>query len=490
MRGKNVCMNISRRQMIAATGATLVTAHAGLRAAPSAGEFSDDIDIAYRALAIHPGLYRYQTPRQVEDRLARLKRDYVAAQSQQERFLLLSAFTATIQCGHSHCNPYNQKKTVVAALFDRPTKVPFEFDWLGRRMVVVADRTGTDKLPRGSEILSVDEVPPARMLERLVRFARADGANDAKRIKQMAMLGTDRRETFDIFQGLLFPPRNGVFQLRYRALDGRVGRGEFKALSSEQRQSTRHTLETDGTREPFWTWETRDGVATLTMPSWVMYNSKWNWEPWLKERLDSLKGAKGLIVDLRDNEGGNEVGNVILARLSPKDLDFAGYRQLVRYRRTPADMDRYLDTWDESFRAIGQNAKDVGNGFYDLGRETTDIIAAAGPRLTLPVAALIGPTCSSATFSFARRAQESGLVRLFGEPSGGNLRGINGNGYFFVRLPGSGLEFDVPIVGNFPVMPQPNRGVLPDVLVRPTVYDIAVGHDKAMAAARNWISRH
>ena len=80
-------------------------------------------------------------------------------------------------------------------------------------------------------------------------------------------------------------------------------------------------------------------------------------------------------------------------------------------------------------------------------------------------------------------------MRLFGEPSGGNLRGINGNGYFFVRLPGSGLEFDIPIIGNFAVTPQPDRGVLPDVTVKPTIADIASGRDPCLAAARGWIER-
>jgi hypothetical protein len=219
-----------------------------------------------------------------------------------------------------------------------------------------------------------------------------------------------------------------------------------------------------------------------------MYNSTWKWEPWLADRLASLRGAKGLVIDLRENEGGNECGNAIFARLSDKDLQFEGYRQLVRYRRTPQELDAYLDTWDASFRAIGENATDAGGGFYELGREGSDTIPSITPRITVPVAALIGPACSSATFSFARRARESGLVRLFGEPSGGNLRGINGNGYFFVRLPASGLEFDMPIIGNFAQTPQPDRGVVPDVLITRSIADIAAKRDTPKAAAKAWVA--
>ena len=480
---------LSRRQLLAIGGAAMLTPRTSLRAAPSIGELRQDIDIVRRTLSLHPGLLRYQTLRQVEGRLKILERDYAGSGSREQQFLALSAFTATIRCGHSQCNPYNQKKTVVQALFERPTRLPFEFDWIDGRMVMLADRSGHG-LARGTQIKSINGEATSHLLRRLLPYARADGSNDAKRVAQMAMHNIERFETFDIYQGLIRPPANGLYRIEYNAPDGRAGRIEMTALTPEARRVTRHTVETDGTSEPFWTWEMKDGVAILTMPSWVMYNSRWDWESWLTERLNSLTGARGLIIDLRDNEGGNECGNAILARLSGSDIRFTGYRQLVRYRRTPKELDPYLDTWDQSFRTIGEKARDIGNGFYELGMEDSDTIAAVGPRLTLPVAALIGPVCSSATFSFARRAQESGLVRLFGEPSGGNLRGINGNGYFFVRLPGSGLEFDMPIIGNFAQTPQPDRGVLPDVVVKQTIADIAADHDPCMAAAMEWAIAH
>lgn len=481
--------NITRRTALALAGAASLLPRTALGAAPTSRDLKDDMHIVRRALHLHPGLYRYHSPRDVEGALGRLDAEFGAAETLERQFLLLSAFMATIRCGHSQCNPYNQRKAVVKSLFERPTRLPFEFDWIDGRMIVLADRSRGAPLLPGTEIVSINGMKAAELLRTLLPFARADGGNDAKRVAQMAMLNTDRFETFDIFQGLLLPPVDGRFQLRYRTPDGRSGKAEVAAITQEDRLATRHTLETDGTSAPFWTWEMRGDVAVLTMPSWVMYNSRWDWQSWLRERLDSLRGAKGMIVDLRENEGGNECGNVILSRLAGKDLRFAGYRQRVRYRTTPKDLDPYLDTWDDSFRSIGAGGKDVGNGFFELGIEETDVIPASGPALGIPVAALIGPTCSSATFSFARRARESGLVRLFGTMSGGNLRGINGNGYFFVRLPASGLEFDLPIVGNFPTRPRPDHGVMPDVQVVRTARDIASGRDPCLQAAMSWVER-
>jgi hypothetical protein len=306
----------------------------------------------------------------------------------------------------------------------------------------------------------------------------------------MQMLGTEALETFDIFQGLILPPLDGKHRVQVRTVDGRRQDMVLPALTLAERQA-RRTPGAEARAGQLWTWEMRGEVAVLSMPTWAMYNSTWDWEAWLDARLRSLSGARALVIDLRANEGGNDCGEMILARLAQRDLQLAGYERRVRFRTTPADLDPYVDTWDDSFRSIGKDASDIGNGYFRLSSEAEaiDIITAATPRITVPVAALVGPTCSSATFTFARRARQSGLVRLFGETTGGNLKGINGDAYFFVRLPASGLEFDVPLVGYFPARPQADTGVVPHVMVRPTLDDIAHHRDPAMAAALDWASR-
>ena len=82
-----------------------------------------------------------------------------------------------------------------------------------------------------------------------------------------------------------------------------------------------------------------------------------------------------------------------------------------------------------------------------------------------------------------RVLQQSGLGRLCGGPTGGNLRGINGGAFFFLRLPASGLEVDVPLIGRFPQTPMPDAGLMPDIAVQDTAADIAAGRDSVMDAA-------
>ncbi len=109
------------------------------------------------------------------------------------------------------------------------------------------------------------------------------------------------------------------------------------------------------------------------------------------------------------------------------------------------------------------------------------------PGIPVPIAVLMGPVNSSATFSFVRRVKESGAARLFGQPSGGNLRGINGGALFFVRLPQSGLEFDLPLKGYFPEVPQPDAPVQPHETLAESAADVAAGRDQVMERARTWL---
>lgn len=474
---------IGRRSILKSIGAGGIAACSPrLTAAPASGE---DIAIIREALALHPGLYRYQSPREHDARMAALASDYADAPDPASRYLILTRFLAAIRCGHSYCNFYNQSKTVQAELFDRPTRLPFAFRWIGRQMVVTADRSGTNSLKPGTIVTTINGVRAREMLKNMLPYARADGHNDAKRIAQLEMRGTEEWEAFDIFHGLLFgAPPAGVHRV---TANGRTIELPA-ALLAERRAHMARPAETKADAAA-WTWTVcDDGIALLDMPGWALYNSKWDWQGWLDDRLSDPGGMRGLIIDLRENEGGLDCGNAILARLADRDLSFPSYERRVRFRQTPASIDRYLDTWDDSFRTLGVDAEDLGTGFYRLKTEAgVETIAAKGPRVTVPVAALIGPVNSSATFQFAAKCRSTGLIRLFGEPTGGNRRGINGGSFFFVRLPQSGLEFDLPLVGTFPTVPQPDSGILPDVRVPVRAADIAAGHDAVRAAAAAWI---
>ena len=479
---------LSRRRLLQITGGLALTAAAPALAGDAVGDdWSSDVGILRRAWeTLHPGLYRYSTPAQITDRLDRLAVDWAAPGSFRDRFAALTRVTASIRCGHTYPNPYNAGDAVVARLYPDRSLVPFRFVWIDGEMVVTRDHSAGNLFPRGSRITAVDGVAASDILARLLPLARADGASDAKRISLMQVGGDDRYEAFDIHLPLVLPIRDvAAFTLS----DGRVVRAGLLTLD-ERRATGSEAPRPDGGGNPWTLDKGDDGVVRLTMPGWALYDSDFDWESWLGGAMDDLtgEGARGLIVDLRGNEGGEDCGDVILSRLIDRDLPLSRTGRFVRYRRAPDDLRPRLDTWDRSFldwgeQAVGPDAR----GFYRLTRydddgETTRI-RPQGRRFTGPVVVLCDASNSSATFQFAQRVKDAGLATLMGSATGGNRRGINGGAFCFLRLPASGLEVDLPLIATFPETPQPDAAVEPDVVVPTTADDIAAGRDPQMAAA-------
>jgi len=475
-----------RRSFLSAAAVTgaVATLPTTLRAATP----PSDLEIARRALALHPGLYRYQSPRAWERRFAAFAREWQARPAQADRFLALSRLTAAVRCGHTQCNPYNQSKAAIASLFDRPTRLPFTFRWIDRQMVVTGDSGAVTGIAPGSAITAINGVKPDAMLRALMPYARADGGNDAKRVAQFEMRGEDEFETFDIFQGQLFPPGPQGHRVAWRDPAGDHRESTLPAITFAARKALRSVQRDDG---PLWDWVIgTDGIAVLTMPTWVTYHRKWDWQGWLSERMATLKDTKGMVIDLRANEGGTDCGTFILQRLIDRPVRPLRYINRVTFRETPANLRPALDTWDDSFHTIGRSAVADAAGHLVLpGDEDEVVIEPVGPRIRVPVAVLTGPVNSSATFSFARRIKEARAARLVGSTTGGNMRGINGGAYFFVRLPESGLEFDLPIKGYYPERPQPDAGVEPDIAVAESAADTAAGYDRVMETARSLLTR-
>lgn len=448
-----------------------------------------DIQIVLDALQLHPGMARYWPARDAMLGLDRMGLDW-PTQDRRTRYLALARFLARIQCGHSYPNFFNQRRPVQEELFGGIPRVPFTFRWLGETMVVTGEAGGDTSLPPGTIITRLNGRRPRDILRTLLPLVRADGGNDGKRRALLEMRGDDVLETFDIYHGLTFGgTARDPIRITARQPDGRtVTRDLASASLASRRAGVPAESAGDG---PVWQWNERpDGVAVLTMPGWTLYNSSWDWRAWLDERLSSLPRGGKLIVDIRNNEGGLDCGDAILARLTDRDLNLAAYERRVRFRTTPETLNPYLDTWDNSFRNLGESAEDIGGGYFRLPPvEGAGVIPARGPRIAARVAVLTSAVNSSATFQFAARCRQTGFARLFGGTTGGNRRGINGGAFFFVRLPDSGLEFDLPLIGTFPTAPQPDAGIIPDVAVTPTANDIAAGRDPVLDAALSWLAR-
>lgn len=479
---------LTRRNLMTAGAAGLAVLAGGCASTgdPARGQaLASDVRLLRRAYTLlHPGLYRYNSEREVDRLFTRLEDDWSKGPALPEAYLSLSRMLGAIQCGHSYANFYNQSGTVKDTVFAGNGKLPFLFTWIDGQMVVT-DPQGTEGLKRGDTVVRINGRSSGEVLQALLPYARADGNNMAKRIALLGASGTDKFETFDVFFGLLFG-RSESFALKVASPDGVTRDLRAASITLAERQARLTGADRDG---PAFTHRFEaDATCVLTMPGWALYNSGWDWKAYIGEVFEEMADRKSpaLVVDLRGNEGGLDCGDEILARLISADLPRAAYERRVRYQKTPADLDPYLETWDNSFRDYSADTEPLGNGFFRLIERdgmSRAPISPKGPRFTGKLAVLTDASNSSATFQFANLVKTNRLGTLVGETTGGSQRGINGGSFFFLRLPESGLEVDLPLIGTFPLEPMPDAGIEPDILAAPTAASIAAGTDPVMIAA-------
>ncbi|HLI76202.1 MAG TPA: S41 family peptidase [Acidobacteriaceae bacterium] len=459
-----------------------------------AAKLQGDVSVLRSAMEkLHPGLYRYRSKKEMDRAFDRLSRDFRHGKTLEQVYLRLSIFAAQIRCGHTYLNPSNQPEDVRSALIGRARKLPFLYRWVGQRMVVTRDFTPGHLLPRGTEIVSVNSMRSADLLTRLMEVSSADGGNDAKRVALSEETGDSVNELPDIFFPVLFGDGTAL-RLRIRRYGERQRHDlTVSMLTSEQRAAAFALTHPDGGEARFTLTYMPDGAALITMPTWVMYHSPWDWRAWLNASFDEIIARKSpaLVLDIRGNTGGDDVGSVLLSRLAPAATPQPPFVRLVRYRRVPDDLLPYLSTWDSRFKDWGNSAVDLPEPwptappvryFRQIDEAATD----SGPappreRFRGRVYVLTDASNSSATFMFARTVQEERLGTLVGGPTGGNRRGINGGAFFFLTLPNSHLEIDLPLIGYFPQAVQADGGVQPDVEIEPTIRSLATGEDPVLA---------
>jgi hypothetical protein len=447
-----------------------------------------DFELACRAYtALHPGLLRHQTQAQLDAHFSRLAPAFSADTDYRSAYLRFSQLVAGIRCGHTYANFFNQSAVVQQLVFDQPDKLPLTFNLIDRRMIVADDLSGGANIRTGTEILAINGIPAGRILDSLLTVVKADGNNDGKRLYDLQVLGFGRFESFDVYFPLFFPPQNGQYTLDLRSPGQEAVNTIGVAAISRQERKAR--LAAQGKPEPtmddLWTFRfINPQTAYLRLYTFTTWQMSFDWRVFLQQAFDQMarQGATDFILDIRGNEGGNDEVVLELAKyMAYKDVQLAESRTLTRFSAIPAELDPYLSSWDDSYRQLAARLKPVENGFYELKNREPSQMKAQRRAFQGRQWLLVDAANSSATFYLAKFVKDNQLATLVGQTTGGSRGGLNGGQTAFLRLPNSGIELDIPLLGTF-FAEAAEGGVDPDISVPPTVEDLINGQDAALNA--------
>jgi Peptidase family S41 len=456
-----------------------------------------DVRLAKRALTeLHPALTKYNSQAEMDAAFARFETRGNAARSASELYLAATELAAAIRCGHTWTNTLNQGGAVKAVLLESKNKLPLQLVTEEGRWLVIA--SADPAVRRGDEIVSINGHAAADVITMVMPYLRADGSSDNKRLRQ---LNHDRDATsmMDLVWPLLSPPTAERYALQVRRADGRSEAVSVAAMTLAERRSVLKAqgfVERDDSAASeaanVWTLEMRDDLAVMRLPTFSFWRSKFNWNQWLDDAFARLakEGASHLIIDIRDNEGGDgAINRAILSYLLKAPFTWPETQSISAYERAPYSLVKHVDTWDYGFFDRTSKVEKLAERRYRVAAKTqTDRTITPKPRVfSGKTYVLVGGENSSATFQLAYLAKLSGAMTLVGQSTGGNLRGLNGGELAWVTLPNSGVAIDIPLLAFNPVEPQPDASVAPDVVVQRSFASLVSGGDLEMNAAMTLI---
>lgn len=436
-------------------------------------------------LNYHPGLYRFQDSLTVTKLFDNLEQQLNRNLSLAEAYLIFSKFTASLKCGHTYCNFYNQSNLIKDSLFNGKDKVPFTFSVFKKKMYVDKNVSNNKELKEGSEISEINDVPVAIIIDTLMKYVKGDGNNNLKRLNDLNLSGMGKFETFDIFFPLLFPPINDSYTFKIKQPDNNdiitvktnpVSRTERFALIESKYGKQPSTF------DDLWEFKLLNNeIGYLRIGTFVTNKLTIDWKKFISNAFKELaqNNIHHLIIDIRGNEGGDDEVNIILGKnLAKKQIDFPAYKELLRYETVSDEFRPYLNTWDKSFYDRSGQLIKLDNGYYTW-KKGKDISAIKQNKKAFQgnTYLLVDAANSSATFFLTASLKENKIATIVGSETGGNLKGTNGGQLFFLRLPNSKIEIDIPLIGYYPLTEQPDRGINPDVEIPLDVSDILSKED-------------
>ncbi|MEZ0484500.1 S41 family peptidase [Fibrella aquatica] len=450
------------------------------------------LEKAYKSL--HPGLYKYADSATVNRYFADCRNTLSNDQTLPATYLAIMKLTAQLQCGHSYPNFYNQEGDV-KAMFEQKNCLPFQFRLVDNRLIVT--RSAADNVPVGSDIRTINGVPVKTIIQTMLPLVRADGNNDGKRLKLLEISG-QRYEYFDVLLPLLFPGNVPDFTLTMTNPGSKKNvTTRVDALKHTDRDALITAKYTLPKRVPGrFNWLDTE-TAVLQINTFANWDNTFDFSTFYDAAVKDFnqKNGQNLIIDIRQNEGGDsKMGHQLIRHLITSPIEINEQQDCWAYVSIDSTLSPYIDNqWAYSYRY--RNTADfdrLPSGQYRAKKGSGARRIEPHPNhLTGRVFLLTSATNSSAAWQFVTAMKEHKLATLVGQTTGGNQKGITAGALFFMKLPNTGIEVDVPLIGmNYAeAAKRPNAGLAPDVYVRPTVDALMQGTDQEIDQVKTLIAR-
>lgn len=457
----------------------------------SSAELLQDFELIKTViLEVHPGTYRYNTEKEIEDALIELKSTFSKALTYQEAYLAISKMMAQVKCDHTKAGFNNQNKLINSIIHRQKDKVPFTFKWVDDEMILIHNASKVEELEKGTKIHSMNHVPVIDIRNKMIKYIGADGATDKNRIYKTQVNGYDfRYNAFDVFYSLMYPIKNESLELIVEYPNEKTNDTILvKTLNREQRSKNLSDRYDDfpKSKDDLWSFDLlSDSVAMLKLNSFGLNGWKAitiDYKVFLADAFKQINELEiaHLIIDIRENIGGNdEIASELFSYLSKSTYNFDREGR-TRYLNFPENLKPYIKSWgdDPWYYNLNPKIKSPKNGYYIFKDNFKQKPKQSDKKIYLGDSYLLTSSANtSLAFYTAYRFKLQQIGLLVGQETGGNLNDINGGQILFLKLPNSEIEIDFPVMGGFSNKTQADQGVISDIKVEYKISDYIESRD-------------
>ena len=439
-------------------------------------------DVARMESAIregHAALHKYRTKDQV-DSIFRGLREYASEpRSALELWQATSRAVAELRDDHTTVLP---NAAIFEALYRKPGSIlPLRIGVIDSTVFVARNYLGPAGPEDGSQITAINGEPATTFLTRCAAYVSTDGNVSTRAVRKI-------ERDLDLTCAPVLGLRPTV-ELTTRTSSGETQQYTISTVSWRDRLAkivARDANDTVTLKRAELTFRAESTVAILTIRSFSK-DGGFNVEKFIDDafRRIAAAGTRAIVIDVRGNTGGRDTFAAHLYAKIATDT-FTYYADRVLNKRRFQFL-KSTDDWTLNYAALFIPMQKRGDGRYHLRMamdkpKRPDANAFKGPVLMLVDGSTISTPSELASLF---KAKDRGVI--VGEESGSAFAGGTG-AVVSVVLPNTGLILNVPIM-SATMAPgvargdDPRRGVMPHVIVKPTIADRLARRDVMLDSA-------
>jgi hypothetical protein len=356
-----------------------------------------------------------------------------------EYFLIAAPLVEAVHCGHTWI-------TLPDDYWDNEEKLFFPLGLLFSNSKAYAAISGNKHdIPPGSEILSVNQVPVAALIESTKRLVNSDARSKTGKLVTFGYTFPDLfalqygSESYEV--NFIPPGTTGTKTMVLKAVSRKSAwENPVNTLAGSFSGGKALQLETDRDKK----------LAVLGIRSFSYYDSKEKFYAFIDSAFEQIHRAsvKNLILDLRNNSGGDPFCSV----------------HLISYLETkPAP---YFAHVYEGYETMAQPIPVASKNAYSGN-----------------LFVLINGGCFSSTGHLCALLKYTGRCKFVGEETGGTYE--CNDSHLQVETSATHLRLNVARVTYTAAVTGISRetGIMPDYSVEPTIEDVLAGHDAVIEFA-------